>query len=412
MATPLHRSRAYCSPSLPRHRCLHRDRRLPDGAARASAHRPAPRAGAVASRDVHARRMERPARVRAPTRSPPRGPRSSSVAARCSPTRRRNRSGRRRARQRARIDGASDDAVRAFFAAHFSPYRVAADGRQRRRASSPATTSRCSPARARARAVTRSRCTRRPTICCRSTSSDLHPELKDKRVRGRVEGRKVVPYWSRAELEREPRRRSPARRSCMSPIRSRRSFSRSRDRDASRSPTASVMRLNYADQNGHPYRSIGARADRSRRAYARARVDAGHQRVGEGESGQGCARSSTRIRATCSFAKCRAGAGIARRRDRRAAGHARRAAARGTHDRRRRARHPARRAGVSRHDAAAVRRRRSRGSRSRRTRAARFAARCAPISSGASAPQAGREAGRMRQDGRMWLLWPKGAPLP
>ena len=26
--------------------------------------------------------------------------------------------------------------------------------------------------------------------------------------------------------------------------------------------------------------------------------------------------------------------------------------------------------------------------------------------------QAGREAGRMRQQGRMWLLWPKGAALP
>jgi membrane-bound lytic murein transglycosylase A len=26
--------------------------------------------------------------------------------------------------------------------------------------------------------------------------------------------------------------------------------------------------------------------------------------------------------------------------------------------------------------------------------------------------EAGREAGRMRQQGRMWLLWPKGAPLP
>jgi membrane-bound lytic murein transglycosylase A len=25
---------------------------------------------------------------------------------------------------------------------------------------------------------------------------------------------------------------------------------------------------------------------------------------------------------------------------------------------------------------------------------------------------AGREAGRMRQEGRMWLLWPKGVPLP
>jgi membrane-bound lytic murein transglycosylase A len=26
--------------------------------------------------------------------------------------------------------------------------------------------------------------------------------------------------------------------------------------------------------------------------------------------------------------------------------------------------------------------------------------------------EAGREAGRMRQEGRMWLLWPKAAPLP
>ena len=25
---------------------------------------------------------------------------------------------------------------------------------------------------------------------------------------------------------------------------------------------------------------------------------------------------------------------------------------------------------------------------------------------------AGREAGRMRQDGRLWLIWPKDAPLP
>ena len=25
---------------------------------------------------------------------------------------------------------------------------------------------------------------------------------------------------------------------------------------------------------------------------------------------------------------------------------------------------------------------------------------------------AGREAGRMRQDGRMWILWPKDAPPP
>jgi membrane-bound lytic murein transglycosylase A len=32
--------------------------------------------------------------------------------------------------------------------------------------------------------------------------ADLYPELKGKRVRGRVEGRRVVPYWSRADIER------------------------------------------------------------------------------------------------------------------------------------------------------------------------------------------------------------------
>ena len=32
--------------------------------------------------------------------------------------------------------------------------------------------------------------------------ADLYPELKDKRVRGRVDGKKVVPYWTRAEIER------------------------------------------------------------------------------------------------------------------------------------------------------------------------------------------------------------------
>ena len=75
-------------------------------------------------------------------------------------------------------------------------------------------------------------------------------------------------------------RRSPARRSPTSPIRSTPSSCRSRARAASRSTTAASMRVGYADQNGHPYRSIGARADRPRRAHARARVDAGDQAWG------------------------------------------------------------------------------------------------------------------------------------
>ena len=28
--------------------------------------------------------------------------------------------------------------------------------------------------------------------------TELYPELKDKRLRGRVEGKRVVPYWPRA----------------------------------------------------------------------------------------------------------------------------------------------------------------------------------------------------------------------
>jgi len=32
--------------------------------------------------------------------------------------------------------------------------------------------------------------------------SEFYPELKDKRVRGRVDGRKVVPCWTRADIER------------------------------------------------------------------------------------------------------------------------------------------------------------------------------------------------------------------
>ena len=51
-------------------------------------------------------------------------------------------------------------------------------------------------------------------------------------------------------------------------------------------------------------------------------------------------------------------------------------------------------------------------SRWRRTRAARFAAPVRADFFWGFGTQAGREAGRMRQDGRMWLLWPKGAPLP
>ena len=57
---------------------------------------------------------------------------------------------------------------------------------------------------------------------------------------------------SSAAPARSARRRSPG-----SPIRSTRRSCRSRARAASRCRTAASMRVGYADQNGHPYRSIG-----------------------------------------------------------------------------------------------------------------------------------------------------------
>ena len=143
------------------------------------------------------------------------------------------------------------------------------------------------------RALSRCRSTRRPTTCSSSTSSSLHPELKDKRLRGARRGharRAVLDARARSSASAAPLAGQGARVG-------RRSGRRVLPADPGIGPgrsstTASVMRVGYADQNGHPYRSIGARADRARRAHARARVDAGDQGVGAAQPGQ--ARSAAR----------------------------------------------------------------------------------------------------------------------
>jgi membrane-bound lytic murein transglycosylase A len=85
--------------------------------------------------------------------------------------------------------------------------------------------------------------------------SSLYPELKGKRLRGRVQGNKVVPYYSRAELE------------TAASVRGREIVWVDDALDAFllqvqgsgrvQLPNGDVIRLQYADQNGHPYQSIG-----------------------------------------------------------------------------------------------------------------------------------------------------------
>lgn len=82
------------------------------------------------------------------------------------------------------------------------------------------------------------------------------PELKGARLRGRLDGRKVVPYWSREELaRREPQIAGDALFWLADPIEA--FFLQVQGSGRIDLDDGSRVRVAYADQNGHPYRSIG-----------------------------------------------------------------------------------------------------------------------------------------------------------
>jgi membrane-bound lytic murein transglycosylase A len=86
--------------------------------------------------------------------------------------------------------------------------------------------------------------------------SSIFPELKDKRVRGRLEGNKVVPYWSRAEILAHGEK-LPSRHLLYVDDAVELFFLQVQGSGRVQMPDGSMVRLNYADQNGHPYQSIG-----------------------------------------------------------------------------------------------------------------------------------------------------------
>jgi len=86
--------------------------------------------------------------------------------------------------------------------------------------------------------------------------SAVFPELKDKRVRGRLEGNKVLPYWSRAEIAaRGDKLPGPTLLYVDDAVEL--FFLQVQGSGRVRLADGSTVRLNYADQNGHPYQSIG-----------------------------------------------------------------------------------------------------------------------------------------------------------
>jgi len=85
--------------------------------------------------------------------------------------------------------------------------------------------------------------------------ASLYPELKGKRVRGRLEGNKVLPYYTRGELPTDPTLKGheivwidSAFEAMMLEVQGSGRVQLS---------DGTVIRLLYADQNGQPYHSIG-----------------------------------------------------------------------------------------------------------------------------------------------------------
>lgn len=84
---------------------------------------------------------------------------------------------------------------------------------------------------------------------------DLYPELKGKRLRGRLQGDTLVPFFSRADWERiGPDREEPI---VWVDDKLDAFLLQVQGSGRVKLTDGSVIRLSYADQNGHPYRSIG-----------------------------------------------------------------------------------------------------------------------------------------------------------
>jgi len=85
---------------------------------------------------------------------------------------------------------------------------------------------------------------------------EIYPELKGLRLRGRLEGRRVVPYYSRAQIERRDVALSAKTLYWVDdPIEL--FFLQVQGSGQLTLDTGERVRIGYGDQNGYPYRSIG-----------------------------------------------------------------------------------------------------------------------------------------------------------
>jgi membrane-bound lytic murein transglycosylase A len=83
----------------------------------------------------------------------------------------------------------------------------------------------------------------------------MHPGLKGLRLRGRLEGNRLVPYWSRAQIDGQAPFRAPVLAWVEDPVEL--FFLQIQGSGQIELGQGERLRLGYADQNGHPFRSMG-----------------------------------------------------------------------------------------------------------------------------------------------------------
>ncbi len=83
----------------------------------------------------------------------------------------------------------------------------------------------------------------------------VNPELKGLRLRGRLEGNRLVPYWSRGEIEGRTALRAPVLAWVEDAVEL--FFLQIQGSGQIELAQGERLRLGYADQNGHPFRSMG-----------------------------------------------------------------------------------------------------------------------------------------------------------
>ncbi len=147
--------------------------------------------------------------------------------------------------------------VRSFIEQHLTPYRVLrVTGRKKE--TTGLVTGYYEPLLNGSRERTEQYATplyRRPDDLLIVDLSAVIPELKGKRVRGRLDGNKVVPYYSRAGTRQAPDLAGHEIVWIDDPLDA--FLLEVQGSGRVQLTTGETIRLQYEDQNGHPYRSIG-----------------------------------------------------------------------------------------------------------------------------------------------------------